>query len=53
MELSLDEEQQAIEALFSGFFEKECPIDRVRAAEPLGFDAELWRAIAATGATFS
>src|SRR3954454_13928748 len=29
--------------------EKECPPARVRAAEPLGFDAELWREIVAMG----
>jgi alkylation response protein AidB-like acyl-CoA dehydrogenase len=50
MELALGEEQQAIDELFSGFFEKECPPERVRAAEPLGFDAKLWSRFAETGA---
>ncbi len=51
MELALGEEQQAIDELFAGFFEKECPPERVRAAEPLGFDRELWSRFAATGAS--
>jgi alkylation response protein AidB-like acyl-CoA dehydrogenase len=50
MELALTEEQRAIDELFSGFFEKECPPERVRAAEPLGFDAQLWSRFAETGA---
>jgi alkylation response protein AidB-like acyl-CoA dehydrogenase len=29
--------------------EKECPTARVRAAEPLGFDADLWREVVAMG----
>src|SRR4051794_959245 len=29
--------------------EKECPPARVRAAEPLGFDADLWREVVAMG----
>jgi len=41
MDLSLSEDQQSIEALFGPFFEKECPSECVRAAEPLGFDPEL------------
>jgi alkylation response protein AidB-like acyl-CoA dehydrogenase len=50
MELALSEELQAIDELFSGFFEKECPSERVRAAEPLGFDASLWARFGETGA---
>ncbi len=50
MELALGEEEQAIDELFSSFFEKECPPERVRAAEPLGFDPRLWSRFAETGA---
>jgi alkylation response protein AidB-like acyl-CoA dehydrogenase len=51
MDLALDDDQQAVEELFDGFFQNECPSDRVRKAEPLGFDADLWRRFAATGAS--
>ena len=50
MDLSVDEEQAAIAELFAAFCEKECPPDRVRAAEALGFDRELWARFADTGA---
>ena len=50
MELGLGDEQQAIDELFASFFEKECPPERVRGAEPLGFDPELWMRFAETGA---
>ena len=51
MDLSLSEDQQAVEQLFATFFENECPTERVRRAEPLGFDADLWDRFAATGAS--
>ncbi len=51
MDLSLREDQQAVEQLFTTFFENECPPERVRRAEPLGFDADLWDRFAATGAS--
>lgn len=51
MDLSLGEDQQAVDELFSAFFEKECPSERVRKAEPLGFDADLWKGFGATGAS--
>jgi alkylation response protein AidB-like acyl-CoA dehydrogenase len=35
------EQQQLIDA-FSAFYAKECPTERVRAAEPSGHDAALW-----------
>ncbi|HMD44806.1 MAG TPA: acyl-CoA dehydrogenase [Acidimicrobiales bacterium] len=38
----LDEAQEALADVFSTFFERECPVERVRAAEPGGFDAALW-----------
>jgi len=46
---SLSEEQQQIAAVFSGFFERESPSDVVRAAEPLGFDPELWTRATGSG----
>jgi alkylation response protein AidB-like acyl-CoA dehydrogenase len=39
----LDEEQEALRDAFATFFERECPSDRVRAAEPGGYDPELWK----------
>ncbi len=42
----LSEEQEALRDAFAAFFERECPTARVRAAEPGGFDPELWRRLA-------
>lgn len=39
---SLDDNQEAVRDAFAAFFTKECPTSLVRAAEPLGFDAQLW-----------
>ena len=50
MDLSLSDDQLTLRAAFAEFFEKEATIDRVRAAEPLGFDQELWAKLAGTGA---
>ena len=50
MEFGPTEEQQAVGELFSRFFDRECPAERVRAAEPLGFDSELWKQLGATEA---
>lgn len=47
---SLDEGQQAVREAFADFFTAECPGSRVRAAEPLGFDQELWRKLSDMGA---
>ena len=33
MDLALDEDEASIDELFGSFFEKECPVERVRAAE--------------------
>lgn len=49
MLLDLTDDQRAIEAVFEGFFRRECPTAVVRAAEPLGFDADLWATIADLG----
>ncbi len=42
MNLRLTEEQQALRKTFAALFAKECTVDVVRAAEPLGHDASLW-----------
>ncbi len=48
-DFSLSEEQQQISEVFAALFERECPTTRVRDAEPLGFDAALWRVLTETG----
>jgi alkylation response protein AidB-like acyl-CoA dehydrogenase len=40
---ALSEEQDSLRDAFAAFFERECNSDRVRAAEPTGFDPNLWR----------
>jgi alkylation response protein AidB-like acyl-CoA dehydrogenase len=49
-DFTLSEDQHALRETFASFFERECPIDRVRAAEPGGFDDALWRHLLDTGA---
>ncbi len=39
----LEEEREALRDAFATFFERECPPERVREAEPDGFDEKLWR----------
>src|SRR5271155_5290056 len=41
-DFSLDDEHIALRDAFASFFTKECPTTVVRAAEPDGFDADLW-----------
>jgi alkylation response protein AidB-like acyl-CoA dehydrogenase len=43
---ALSEEQEALRDAFASFFERESPTDRVRAAEPSGFDPRLWARLA-------
>jgi alkylation response protein AidB-like acyl-CoA dehydrogenase len=43
---TLTEEQEAVRDAFASFFERECPTDLVRAAEPSGFDERLWARLA-------
>jgi alkylation response protein AidB-like acyl-CoA dehydrogenase len=50
MDLSLGEDQLSLRAAFAEFFDKESTVERVRAAEPLGFDQDLWTKLAGTGA---
>jgi alkylation response protein AidB-like acyl-CoA dehydrogenase len=41
-DFALSDEQEALQAAFRTFFEKQCSTERVRAAEPLGWDPALW-----------
>lgn len=49
MNLDFTDEQHALYDALRGFFEKESPAAVVRAAEPLGFDASLWRKVTELG----
>ncbi len=49
MDLDLGEDQQAIRDAVGGFLEKEVTPERVRDAEPGGFDAEVWRGLVDLG----
>ncbi|MCU0310086.1 MAG: acyl-CoA dehydrogenase family protein [Acidimicrobiales bacterium] len=50
VDLGLTDDQESIRELFDGFFTKEAPPSVARAAEPLGFDPDLWSAVVALGA---
>ena len=50
MRLGLTDDQLAIKEVFAGFFGKESTTAVVRAAQPGGFDANLWRRVCETGA---
>ena len=47
VQLSLSADQQVVASSFADFFRREVPTDRVRRAEPLGFDRGLWRDLVA------
>ena len=47
--LDFTDEQRALQDMVREFFEKESPPAVVRAAEPLGFDASLWRKVTGLG----
>lgn len=49
MELRPTEDQQQLIDAFAALYAKESPPERVRAAEPLGFDEKLWRQLFDTG----
>jgi len=49
VDLALAEDQQALADHLRAFMEKQCPTSRVRAAEPLGFDRELWHEVVEMG----
>ena len=40
---SLSDEQRALREALASLLAKECPGERVRLAEPIGFDEDLWR----------
>ncbi|RAU99307.1 acyl-CoA dehydrogenase [Mycobacterium colombiense] len=50
MDLSLTGEQRQLVDSFAALFARESTSERVRAAEPLGFDPRLWKALQETGA---
>ena len=50
MDLNPSGEQQQLIDAFAAFYAKECPVERVRAAEPSGHDAELWASLRTMGA---
>lgn len=49
MDLSLTGEQRQLVDSFAALFARESTFERIRAAEPLGFDAKLWKALLETG----
>jgi len=51
MDLTLSAEQQMLADTARSFVDRSCPITRVRsiAADPLGFDLDLWRSMASLG----
>jgi alkylation response protein AidB-like acyl-CoA dehydrogenase len=49
VDLRLREEQQDLVSSFAGLLAKAAGSERVRAAEPLGHDPELWRVLRETG----
>ena len=50
MDLNPSGEQQQLIDAFAAFYAKECPLERVRAAEPSGHDADLWASLRTMGA---
>ncbi len=50
MKLALTEEQELLRHTFANVFATESSSERVRAAEPTGFDPALWKQLAETGA---
>jgi len=49
LDLSLSDEQRQLVDSFAALYARESTSERVRAAEPLGFDAALWLALRETG----
>ena len=43
VDFSLSDEQRALRESLAAFLANECPAERVRKAEPLGFDERLWQ----------
>jgi alkylation response protein AidB-like acyl-CoA dehydrogenase len=52
MQLSLPENSVPVQDMFERFFASESTPARVRAAEPVGFDAELWKELVALEVPF-
>lgn len=50
VDLSLSGEQRQLADSFAALFARESPSERVRAAEPSGFDPRLWKALLRMGA---
>ncbi|MGX9792743.1 acyl-CoA dehydrogenase family protein [Mycobacterium sp. MMS18-G62] len=50
MDLSLSGEQRQLVESFAAIYARESTSERVRAAEPSGFDPRLWKALTETGA---
>jgi alkylation response protein AidB-like acyl-CoA dehydrogenase len=50
IDLSLSDDQQAVDDLFAGFLGDQAPPSLARSAEPLGFDRSLWEALGQLGA---
>ena len=48
--LGLSEDQRVVRDSFAEMLAKESPPERVRAAEPLGYDESLWNLVISTGA---
>jgi alkylation response protein AidB-like acyl-CoA dehydrogenase len=51
LDYSLSEDHVALQAAYKQFFKTHCSIETVRAAEPSGFDKDLWERLCAMGAT--
>ncbi|QFG26132.1 acyl-CoA dehydrogenase family protein [Actinomadura sp. WMMB 499] len=49
MDLAFTDDQEALRESLRDFFESESPPEVVRAAEPLGFDGDLWRKVVEMG----
>jgi alkylation response protein AidB-like acyl-CoA dehydrogenase len=49
VDLSLSDEQRQLVDSFAAIYARESTSERVRAAEPLGFDPKLWKALLETG----
>ena len=51
LDYSLSEDHLDLQTAYKQFFKTHCPIETVRAAEPSGFDKNLWERLCAMGAT--
>ncbi|MGH3559205.1 MAG: acyl-CoA dehydrogenase family protein [Mycobacterium sp.] len=51
LDYTLTEDHVALQTAYRDFFKTHCSIETVRAAEPSGFDKNLWERLCVTGAT--